>query len=62
MKGEAENMVKFEFYIPDDQFEKLMEQKEKEGKAEWTGNEFARELLLRQMSQYRTKRRTKQIL
>ncbi|MBC6678256.1 hypothetical protein [Zhenpiania hominis] len=49
-------MVKFEFYISDDKFEQLYMQKDAEGKEGWTGNEFARELLLRQLAKYKVKR------
>ena len=31
-------------------------QKDAEGKEGWTGNEFARELLLRQLAKYKVKR------
>lgn len=48
-------MVKFEFSIPDEKFDQLYELKEKEGKTDWSGNEFARELLLRQIAQCRIK-------
>lgn len=38
-------MVKFEFYISDKDFDLLMELKEKQGKYNLTGNEYAKELL-----------------
>lgn len=37
--------VKFEFYLADDDFNRLYAIKRKQGKDDLTGNEFARELL-----------------
>lgn len=44
-------MVKFEFYISDDDFNRLMEIKDQQGKSDLTGNEFAKEILVDQLHQ-----------
>lgn len=42
-------MVKFEFYLSDEDTERLFAIKEDKGKYELTGNEFAQELLLKEL-------------
>lgn len=42
-------MVKFEFYLSDEDTERLFAIKEDKGKYELTGNEFALELLLKEI-------------
>lgn len=41
--------VKFEFYLSDEDTERLFAVKEDKGKTELTGNEYARELLEREL-------------
>lgn len=41
--------TKFEFYLSDDDAERLFAVKEDKGKSELTGNEFAKELLIREL-------------
>lgn len=43
--------VKFEFYLSEEDFDRLYAIKEKEGKEELTGNEFAKELIIRELHQ-----------
>ena len=38
-------MVRFEFYLSDSDYDRLYAIKDREGKYEMTGNEFAKELL-----------------
>ena len=42
-------VVKFEFYLSDEDTEKIFAVKEGKGKTELTGNEYARELLEREL-------------
>lgn len=42
-------MVKFEFYLSEEDFDRLYEIKNVQGKDHLTGNEFARELLTREL-------------
>lgn len=42
-------MVKFEFYISDDDFDRLFAVKEAQGRSDLSGNEFAKELLVREL-------------
>ena len=42
-------MVKFEFYLSNDDTERLFAMKEEQGKCLLTGNEFAKELLMKEL-------------
>ena len=42
-------MPKFEFYLNENDFDRLMKIKEREGKHSLTGNEFAKDLLEREL-------------
>lgn len=54
-------MVKFEFYLSEDDTDKLFEIKEAEGKDNLSANEFARELLERDLYRlHKTKIKEKQ--
>lgn len=41
--------VKFEFYMSEEDFDRLYAIKRREGKADMTGNEFAKELLHKEL-------------